>query len=66
LNRRLDRLGKMAVFRHFFSLAQPMLFFWHRGFFSSGRNEMAKFETYGMAIGLFLTGIITFAALPLA
>ncbi len=43
-----------------------MLKLWHRGFFSSGRNEMAKFETYGMAVGLFLTGIITFAALPLA
>jgi len=27
---------------------------------------MAKFENYGMAIGLFLTGILTFAALPLA
>jgi hypothetical protein len=28
--------------------------------------KMAKFETFGMAIGLFLTGILTFAALPLA
>jgi len=27
---------------------------------------MAKVETFGMAIGLFLTGILTFAALPLA
>jgi hypothetical protein len=56
----------MAVFRRFFRLAQPMLMNSAQGFFCSGRNEMAKFETFGMAVGLFLTGIITFAALPLA
>jgi len=27
---------------------------------------MAKVETFGMVVGLFLTGILTFAALPLA
>ena len=57
---------KVTLFRHFLRLAQPMLMVWHTGVLCSGRNKMAKLENFGMAIGLFLTGILTFAALPLA
>ena len=57
---------KVTLFRHFLRLAQAMLMVWHTGVLCSGRNKMAKLENFGMAIGLFLTGILTFAALPLA
>ena len=43
-----------------------MLMFRHRDFLCSGRMKMAKFETFAMAFGLVMTGILTFAALPLA
>jgi hypothetical protein len=43
-----------------------MLMGGHRGFLISRSKTMAKVETFAMAFGLFLTGILTFAALPLA
>ena len=43
-----------------------MLNVWHTGVSSSGSKTMAKIESFGMSLGLFLVGILTFAALPLA
>ena len=52
-------------FRRFCGLARLMLIDRHREC-GSGSRVMEKIETLTFAVGMFMTGLLTFVALPLA
>jgi exopolyphosphatase/pppGpp-phosphohydrolase len=57
---------KIAEFRHFRHLARLLLNSRHQGNSRSGSMKMAKVEALAFTVGFFMTGLITFVALPLA
>ena len=56
----------MAEIGHFARLARLMLHSRHRGNPASGRMKMEKIETFAFTVGLLMTGLFTFVAVPLA
>jgi hypothetical protein len=64
--RRTARLPYSAEFRHFFRLARLVLMVGHQGYYSSGRDKMAKFEALAFTVGFVMTGFLALVALPFA
>ena len=56
----------MAGFRPFSRLARLVLKDRGQGQVFKRSKTMARFETFGFTLGLLITGLVTFVALPLA